>query len=64
LKQVDHGDTTGDGAETSPAPLPSGKYLAAISASWNMPQSVGVWKLAAAGPTSAAAPEPCISAER
>jgi dipeptidyl aminopeptidase/acylaminoacyl peptidase len=38
--------TTGEGAETSPAPLPSGKYLATLSASWKMPQSVGVWKLA------------------
>ena len=35
--------TTGDGAETTPAPLASGKYLATLSASWNMPQSVGVW---------------------
>ena len=39
--------TTGDGAETYPAPLASGKYLATLSASWNMPQSVGVWKLGA-----------------
>jgi dipeptidyl aminopeptidase/acylaminoacyl peptidase len=37
--------TTGEGVETSPAPLPSGKYLATLSASWNMPQSVGVWKV-------------------
>ena len=36
--------TTGDGSETSPAPLASGKYLATLSASWNFPQSVGVWK--------------------
>ena len=36
--------TTGDGVETSPAPLASGKYLATLSANWNMPQSVGVWK--------------------
>jgi dipeptidyl aminopeptidase/acylaminoacyl peptidase len=52
--------TTGDGAETSPSPLPSGKYLATISASWNMPQSVGVWKLAAEGPTAAAAPQKIV----
>ena len=38
--------TTGEGVETSPAPLASGKYLATLSASWNMPQSLGVWKLA------------------
>ncbi len=36
--------TTGEGVETSPTPLSSGKYLATLSASWNMPQSVGVWK--------------------
>jgi dipeptidyl aminopeptidase/acylaminoacyl peptidase len=39
--------TIGDGVETSPVPLASGKYLATISASWNMPQSVGVWKMGA-----------------
>ena len=39
--------TTGEGVETSPVPLASGKYLATLSASWKMPQSVGVWKLAA-----------------
>ena len=43
-----------------PAPLPSGKYLATISASWNMPQSVGVWKLAAVGPTIAAASQKIV----
>jgi dipeptidyl-peptidase-4 len=37
--------TTGDGVETSPAPLASGQYLATLSATWNMPQSVGVWTL-------------------
>jgi dipeptidyl aminopeptidase/acylaminoacyl peptidase len=37
--------TTGEGVETSPAPLASGKFLATLSADWNMPQSVGVWKL-------------------
>ena len=45
--------TTGEGVEVYPAPLSSGKYLATLSASWNMPQSVGVWKLA---PALAAAP--------
>jgi dipeptidyl aminopeptidase/acylaminoacyl peptidase len=40
--------TTGEGVETGPAPLASGKYLATLSASWNMPQSVGVWKAGAA----------------
>src|SRR6185503_10105191 len=35
--------TTGDGVETSPAPLASGKYLATLSASWNLPQSLGIW---------------------
>ncbi len=39
--------TTGEGVETYPAPLASGKYLATLSANWNMPQSVGVWKLGA-----------------
>jgi dipeptidyl-peptidase 4 len=41
--------TTGEGVETYPAPLASGKYLATISASWNMPQSVGVWKIGTPG---------------
>jgi len=36
--------TTGEGAETNPAPLASGKYLATLSADWKMPQSLGVWK--------------------
>jgi dipeptidyl-peptidase-4 len=39
--------TTGEGVETSPAPLASGKFLATLSADWNLPQSVGVWKLGA-----------------
>jgi dipeptidyl aminopeptidase/acylaminoacyl peptidase len=39
--------TTGEGVETSPTPLASGKYLATLSADWNLPQSVGVWKLGA-----------------
>jgi dipeptidyl-peptidase 4 len=37
--------TTGDGVETYPAPLASGKYLATLSANWNLPQSLGVWKM-------------------
>ncbi|HVO97066.1 MAG TPA: prolyl oligopeptidase family serine peptidase [Bryobacteraceae bacterium] len=37
--------TTGEAVETYPTPLASGKYLATLSADWNMPQSVGVWKL-------------------
>jgi dipeptidyl aminopeptidase/acylaminoacyl peptidase len=39
--------TTGEGVETYPTPLASGKYLVTLSADWNMPQSVGVWKLGA-----------------
>jgi len=45
--------TTGEGVETYPAPLASGKYLATLSANWNMPQSIGIWKtdtLTAAAP--------------
>lgn len=52
--------TTGEGVETSPAPLASGKYLATLSANWNMPQSLGVWKMAAAGPVAAAAPQKIV----
>ncbi len=37
--------TTGEGVETSPTPVASGKYLVTLSADWNMPQSVGVWTL-------------------
>jgi len=40
--------TTGEGVETYPAPLASGKYLATLSADWKMPQSIGVWPLGAA----------------
>jgi dipeptidyl-peptidase 4 len=39
--------TTGEGVETYPTPVASGKYLVTLSADWNMPQSVGVWKLGA-----------------
>jgi dipeptidyl aminopeptidase/acylaminoacyl peptidase len=35
--------TGGEGIETHPAPLPSGKILATLSADWKMPQSVGLW---------------------
>ncbi len=35
--------TTGTGIETYPAPLASGKGLVTLSASWNMPQSLGIW---------------------
>jgi Tol biopolymer transport system component/dienelactone hydrolase len=40
--------TAGQGIETSPVPLASGKLLATQSAGWNRPQSVGVWQLAGA----------------
>jgi len=39
--------TTGIGIETRPTPLASGKLLATLSADWKMPQSLGLWKLAA-----------------
>ena len=41
--------TAPEGIETSPAPLASGKYMATLSASWNMPQSLGIWKMGAEG---------------
>ena len=37
--------TTGEGIETSPAPLASGKTLATLSADWKTPQSLGIWPL-------------------
>jgi dipeptidyl aminopeptidase/acylaminoacyl peptidase len=37
--------TAGEGIETYPAPLASGKTLATLSADWKMPQSVGIWPL-------------------
>jgi dipeptidyl-peptidase-4 len=46
--------TTGEGAETYPAIVASGKYMATISADWNLPQSLGIWKMAASGPAGAA----------
>ncbi len=38
--------TTGTGIETYPAPLASGKSVATLSATWNMPMSLGVWSVA------------------
>jgi dipeptidyl aminopeptidase/acylaminoacyl peptidase len=35
--------TTGTGIETYPAPLASDQTLATLSATWNMPQSLGIW---------------------
>ncbi len=47
--------TSGEGVETYPAPLASGKYLATLSADWRRPQSVGIWPMdAGAGPPMAA----------
>jgi dipeptidyl-peptidase 4 len=40
--------TTGEGIETSPAPLASGGSLATLSADWRTPQSLGVWPIGAA----------------
>ena len=40
--------TEGEGIETSPAPLASGRTLATLSADWKMPQSVGMWSMAPA----------------
>jgi dipeptidyl aminopeptidase/acylaminoacyl peptidase len=37
--------TPGNGIETMPVPLASGKTLATLSADWNMPQSLGIWTL-------------------
>ncbi len=37
--------TTGEGIETYPAPLASGKTLATLSADWRTPQSLGMWPL-------------------
>jgi dipeptidyl-peptidase-4 len=50
--------TSGDGIETSPAPLASGKALATLSADWQMPQSLGIWPLAST--TSASATQKII----
>ena len=45
--------TTGEGIETSPAPLASGKNLATLSADWKMPQSVGIWPVTTSSGTVA-----------
>jgi dipeptidyl-peptidase-4 len=50
-RQVTHGE----GIETSPVPLASGRTLATLSADWKRPQSVGIWPVTAAGATTAAA---------
>ena len=52
--------TQGEGVETSPAPLASGKYLATLSADWNLPQSVGLWKLTAEAPLAPAASQKIV----
>lgn len=44
-----HQVTTGTGIETYPAPLASGHGLATLSASWNMPMSLGLWTTPHAG---------------
>jgi dipeptidyl aminopeptidase/acylaminoacyl peptidase len=41
--------TTGEGIETFPTPLASGKVLVTQSADWRRPQSIGVWTLADSG---------------
>jgi dipeptidyl-peptidase-4 len=46
---VPHQITTGDGIETYPAVLASGTMVATLSATWNMPQSLGIWSTKAAG---------------
>lgn len=51
--------TTGNGIETMPTPLASGKALATMSADWKMPQSLGIWKLGA-GPVSQAAAQKIV----
>jgi len=52
--------TTGEGVETSPAPLPSGKFLATLSADWKRPQGVGIWSL----PAGSAAPQAARGAQK
>jgi dipeptidyl-peptidase 4 len=37
--------TEGEGIETYPIPLASGRMLATLSADWKMPQSLGIWSL-------------------
>jgi dipeptidyl aminopeptidase/acylaminoacyl peptidase len=47
--------TSGEGVETSPTPLASGRYMATLSADWKMPQSLGIWTLTGSAPAMAAA---------
>jgi dipeptidyl-peptidase-4 len=56
--------TTGTGIETMPVPLASGRALATMSADWKMPQSLGIWKLAASGSQQAAAQKIVFPAAR
>jgi dipeptidyl-peptidase-4 len=49
--------TAGEGIETYPAPLASGKTLATLSSDWKMPQSVGIWPIA---PQAAAAAQKVV----
>jgi dipeptidyl-peptidase 4 len=44
--------TTGNGIETVPTPLASGRALATLSADWKMPQSLGIWNLASSSASS------------
>ena len=50
--------TAGEGVESYPAPLASGKYMATLSAGWNMPQSLGIWKMGTSGTEGSAAAAP------
>jgi dipeptidyl-peptidase-4 len=50
--------TLGQGIETFPAPLASGKAIATLSASWNIPMSLGIWPTAS--PRGAAAGQKII----
>jgi dipeptidyl aminopeptidase/acylaminoacyl peptidase len=52
--------THGQGIETRPVPLASGKRLATMSADWKMPQSVGMWTLPAATTTTASATQTIV----
>jgi len=52
--------TTGEGVETYPAMVASGKYLATISADWNLPQSIGIWKMGPQGSAGAALPQKIV----
>jgi dipeptidyl aminopeptidase/acylaminoacyl peptidase len=53
--------TTGNGIETRPVPLASGKTLATLSADWKTPQSLGIWSL---GSSPAAAQKIAFPASR